>query len=331
MNELFNHTFQLGHHTLTVFEIFEATLVVVLARIALGLARRALGRSTWLSGMDAGKQFIFRRLVSSGIWFVAALVALSALGVDLTALWAGSAALLVGVGIGLQGFFNDVVSGFVLLFEGGIAVGHILEVEGEIVRVKRIDLRSTRVETVSGEWIVLPNSKVSGEAVVNLSQGGAAVRISVEVGVAYGSDVEQVTALLKEAVMEQPETKDKPPVAVFFQDFGDSSLDFSVTGWIDDPWNRMAIQSRIRTAIDAKFRAHGVTIPFPSATCTCLPATQKRDVQDSLGRMARMCMLSVVRPRNVFWTKVNTKSISLILRTSSNRSPMPNPMASKRV
>ena len=217
MNELFNHTFQLGHHTLTVFEIFEATLVVVLARIALGLARRALGKSTWLSAMDAGKQFIFRRLVSSGIWFVAALVALSALGVDLTALWAGSAALLVGVGIGLQGFFNDVVSGFVLLFEGGIAVGHILEVEGEIVRVKRIDLRSTRVETVSGEWIVLPNSKVSGEAVVNLSQGGTAVRISVEVGVAYGSDVEQVTALLKEAVMEQPETKDKPPVAVFFQ------------------------------------------------------------------------------------------------------------------
>ena len=273
MNELFNHTFQLGHHTLTVFEIFEATLVVVLARIALGLARRALGKSTWLSAMDAGKQFIFRRLVSSGIWFVAALVALSALGVDLTALWAGSAALLVGVGIGLQGFFNDVVSGFVLLFEGGIAVGHILEVEGEIVRVKRIDLRSTRVETVSGEWIVLPNSKVSGEAVVNLSQGGTAVRISVEVGVAYGSDVEQVTALLKEAVMEQPETKDKPPVAVFFQDFGDSSLDFSVTGWIDDPWNRMAIQSRIRTAIDAKFRAHGVTIPFPQRDVHLSPRT----------------------------------------------------------
>ena len=156
-----------------------------------------------------------------------------------------------------------VVSGFVLLFEGGIAVGHILEVEGEIVRVKRIDLRSTRVETVSGEWIVLPNSKVSGEAVVNLSQGGTAVRISVDVGVAYGSDVEQVTALLKEAVMEQPETNDKPPVAVFFRNFGESSLDFTVTGWIDDPWNRMAIQSRIRTAIDAKFRAHGVTIPFP--------------------------------------------------------------------
>ena len=79
------------------------------------------------------------------------MVALSVLGVDLTALWAGSAALLVGVGIGLQGFFNDVVSGFVLLFEG-VAVGNVLEVDGELVRVERIG----RVVTVAGELIVCP-------------------------------------------------------------------------------------------------------------------------------------------------------------------------------
>ena len=188
---------------------------------------------------------------------------LSVLGVDLTALWAGSAALLVGVGIGLQGFFNDVISGFVLLFEGGVAVGNVLEVDGELVRVERIDLRSTRVVTVAGELIVLPNSKVAGEAVVNLSQGDGAMRIRVNVGVAYGSDVALVTRVLSEAMALQPEVRKDPQPAVFFQDFGESSLDFSVMGWLDDPWDRMGIQSRVRTAIDAKFREHGIVVPFP--------------------------------------------------------------------
>ena len=213
--------------------------------------------------MDAGKTFILGRLLTSVVWAVAAMVALSTLGVDLTALWAGSAALLVGVGIGLQGFCNDVVSGFVLLFEGGVAVGNLLDVDGELVRVERIDLRSTRVVTVTGELIVLPNSKVAGEAVTNLTQGESAMRIRVDVGVAYGSDVELVMRLLSEAMAAQPEVLSTPAPAVFFQDFADSSLHFSVTGWLDDPWDRMGIQSRVRMAIDERFRAHNVTIPFP--------------------------------------------------------------------
>ena len=263
MNEFFNTTFTLGHHTLTVLELFEAGLVLLGARILLAILRRGLRRAQRLSRMDEGKQFIVRRLVTSVVWALAAMGCLSVLGVDLTALWAGSAALLVGVGIGLQGFFNDVISGFVLLFEGGVAVGNVLEVDGKLVRVERIDLRSTRVVTVAGELIVLPNSKVAGEAVVNLTQGDSAMRIRVNVGVAYGSNVDLVMRLLSEAMAEQPEVRSTPQPTVFFQEFADSSLNFSVMGWLDDPWDRMGIQSRVRTAIDAKFRAHGVTIPFP--------------------------------------------------------------------
>ena len=263
MNELLNHTFTLGHHSVSVLELVEATTVIVLARIGLVLVRRGLRRARRVSSMDEGKQFIIRRLLTSVVWTLAAMGVLSVLGVDLTALWAGSAALLVGVGIGLQGFFNDVISGFVLLFEGGVAVGNVLEVNGELVRVERIDLRSTRVVTVAGELIVLPNSKVAGEAVVNLSQGDGAMRIRVNVGVAYGSDVALVTRVLSEAMALQPEVRKDPQPAVFFQDFGESSLDFSVMGWLDDPWDRMGIQSRVRTAIDAKFREHGIVVPFP--------------------------------------------------------------------
>ena len=263
MNELLNRTFHLGHHSITVLELVEVAAVILAARVLLALFRRGLRRAKRMEAMDEGKRFIIRRLVTSTVWTVTALFVLSILGVELTALWAGSAALLVGVGIGLQGFFNDVVSGFVLLFEGGVAVGNVLEVDGKLVRIERIDLRSTRAVTVAGELIVLPNAKVAGEAVVNLSQGDRAMRIRVNVGVAYGSDVALVSRLLAEAMSEQPEVLPSPEPAVFFQDFADSSLNFSVMGWLDDPWDRMAIQSRVRTAIDAKFREHGVAIPFP--------------------------------------------------------------------
>jgi small-conductance mechanosensitive channel len=263
LNELLNRTFHLGHHSITVLELLEVATVILVARILLALLRRGLRRAKRVSAMDEGKRFIIRRLVASVVWTVTALMVMSIFGVDLTALWAGSAALLVGVGIGLQGFFNDVVSGFVLLFEGGVAVGNVLEVDGKLVRVERIDLRSTRVVTVAGELIVLPNAKVAGEAVTNLSQGDRAMRIRVNVGVAYGSDVALVSRILAEAMAEQPEVLPTPEPAVFFQDFADSSLNFSVMGWLDDPWDRMAIQSRVRMSIDAKFREHGVTIPFP--------------------------------------------------------------------
>lgn len=263
MNEFLTTSFEIGHHVFTVFDLVEVVGVILLARIILGILRRALRRAERFSTMDEGKRFIVHRMVSSMVWTVATLFVLSVLGLNLTAVWAGSAALLVGVGIGLQGFFNDVISGFVLLFEGGVSVGNILEVDGQLVKVERIDLRSTRVVSVKGELLVMPNAKMAGDAVVNLSQGAPSCRIDVNVGVAYGSDVERVQAWLMEAMAEQPEVLDSPEPTVFFKDFGDSSLDFVVTGWLKNPWDRMAIQSRVRQSIDAKFRVNGVSIPFP--------------------------------------------------------------------
>ena len=278
MNDFLTTSFEVGHHVFTVLDLVEVVSVIVLARIILGILRRALRRAERFSTLDEGKRFIVHRMVSSVVWTLATLFVLSVLGLNLTAVWAGSAALLVGVGIGLQGFFNDVISGFVLLFEGGVAVGNILEVDGQLVRVERIDLRSTRVVSVKGELLVLPNAKVAGDAVVNLSQGGPSSRIEVQVGVAYGSDVQLVERLLLEAMTEQPEILTQPEPAAFFQDFGDSSLDFSVFGWLDHSWDRMAIKSRVRKAIDAKFREHGVAIPFPQRD---LHVIDHRSLQDS--------------------------------------------------
>ncbi|MCH1576460.1 MAG: mechanosensitive ion channel [Flavobacteriales bacterium] len=278
MNEFLSTSMTLGHHTITVLDLVEVVVVVILSRIILGLLRRALRRAERFSTLDEGKRFIVHRMVSSVVWTLATLTVLSVLGLDLTAVWAGSAALMVGVGIGLQGFFNDVISGFVLMFEGGVAVGNVIEVDGKLVRVERIDLRSTRVVSTDGELLVLPNAKVAGDAVINMSQGEDSTRIKVNVGVAYGSDVDRVQQLLLEAMSDQPELLSAPEPKVFFQDFGDSSLDFSVMGWVKHPWDRMAIQSRIRASIDAKFRAQGIQIPFPQRDVHMIPSGGKEGV-----------------------------------------------------
>ncbi len=279
MNEILTTSFELGHHVFTVLDLVEVVGVILLSRVVLGILRRALRRAERFSTLDEGKRFIVHRMVSSVVWTFATLFVLSVLGLNLTAVWAGSAALLVGVGIGLQGFFNDVVCGFVLLFEGGVSVGNILQVDGRMVRVERIDLRSTRVVSVDGELLVLPNSKVAGDAVLNFSQGEKATRIKIDVGVAYGSEVRLVEQLLLEAMAEQSEILKQPAPQVFFQDFGDSSLDFSVRGWMNQPWQIMAIQSQIRTSIDTKFRSNGIQIPFPQRDLHVIGQVQQTELQ----------------------------------------------------
>jgi len=253
----------IGKYSLTVLDFFVVLGIFVLAQLFLWLGRFFLVRSMLKRRVDKGKQFMVRRIWRTLVYLIAGMSALNAIGLDMSVLFAGSAALLVGVGIGLQSFFNDVVSGFVLLFEGGVRVGDELEVDGSVVRVERIDLRSTRVVTRSGDLIVLPNGLFSGQSVRNFTQGLDRTRLDVSVGVAYGTDTDLVTRLLTEAMREQPEIDETEEVVVVFKDFGDSALVFEVRSWIRSPWTIDRIKSDIRFRIDAKFRAHGVVVPFP--------------------------------------------------------------------
>lgn len=252
-----------GKYSLTVLDFFVVAGIFVLAQVLLWMGRLFLNRSMLRRRVDLGKQFMIRRMWRTVVYLVAGMSALSAVGVEMKVLFAGSAALLVGVGIGLQSFFNDVVSGFVLLFEGGVRVGDELEIDGSVVRVERIDLRSTRVVSRKGDLIVLPNGLFSGQSVRNFTQGRDRTRLDVQVGVAYGSDTALVSQLLTQAMREQPEVGETEEITVVFQDFGDSALVFEVRSWIRSPWTIERIQSDIRFRIDALFREHGVTVPFP--------------------------------------------------------------------
>lgn len=263
MKEFLNTTIELGSFELSFRSILLFFSVIAAAQVVIWSVRYLLRKFLRNSNFEEGTRFMVMRLVRTVVYFLVIVVALDTAGIELTVFWASSAALLVGVGIGLQNFFNDVVSGFVLLFEGGVRVGDELEVDGMMVRVERIDLRSTRVITRFGNLIVIPNGLISGQTVRNFTQGENATLIQLDVGVAYGSDVERVKAILLEAANAEEEVVKKPQTAVLFNDFGESSLQFTVCFWIEKPFLRKLVSSNIRFRIDEAFRANGIRIPFP--------------------------------------------------------------------
>ena len=263
INDFLSKSIQLGSYVLTMERILAVLITLIIGHLTFLLFKWALRRALKLKPIDEGRRFLIFRLMRTLIYIITFFIIIEVLGFNLTVIWAGSAALLVGVGIGLQSFFNDVISGFVLLFEGGVRVGDQLDVDGDLVKVKRIDLRATSVETVSGDLIVMPNSKIAGNSVRNYSKGLKSTRINVSVGVAYGSDVDLVRKLLLDAMTAQPQIVKNPSPQVIFSEFGDSALNFEVRGWVNSPWNRRIIESDIRFRIDKVFRKNNIKIPFP--------------------------------------------------------------------
>ncbi|MFB1019022.1 MAG: mechanosensitive ion channel, partial [Flavobacteriales bacterium] len=165
INDFLSKSIQLGSYVLSMERALVVLLTLILGHVTFMLFKWALRRALKLKHIEEGRRFLIVRLMRTLIYVITFFIVIEVLGFNLTVIWAGSAALLVGVGIGLQGFFNDVISGFVLLFEGGVRVGDELEIDGDLVKVKGIALRATRVETVDGDLVVMPNSKIAGNSV----------------------------------------------------------------------------------------------------------------------------------------------------------------------
>ncbi|WP_055446613.1 mechanosensitive ion channel family protein [Lacinutrix mariniflava] len=197
------------------------------------------------------------------IYIIVFLVALSSLGVDITAVFAASAALLIGVGLALQTLFQDIISGIFILVDQSVHVGDIIEIEGKVGRVEEIKLRTTRAVTIDNKVLVIPNHLYLANSLYNWTQNGSSTRESVDVGVAYGSDVELVKELLLQAAKSSKLVFQNPAPSVVFMDFGESSLDFRVAFTIEDSFNSRFPKSEIRFAIDRLFSENNISIPFP--------------------------------------------------------------------
>jgi small-conductance mechanosensitive channel len=253
-----------GAHYFSFSNIVAAVFILLVARLITWILIHLVLDNYYRSKqINLGSQYAINQLLQYFIYTIAILMVMEALGLTLTVLWGGAAALLVGLGLGLQETFKDFFSGIILLFERTVEVGDIVVVDGMVGRVKRIGLRTSQVETRDNFSVIVPNSRLVVENVINWSHGDRKARFTVEVGVAYGSDTALVKKLLLEAARENAHVLRHPPPFVRFTDFGDSSLDFELHFWSQELMPIENVKSDLRFAIDQAFREHGVTIPFP--------------------------------------------------------------------
>ena len=195
-------------------------------------------------------------------YVLAGLLAIAVMGGDLTNIALIAGALSVGIGLGLQDIVNNFVSGIIMLFERPIKVGDWVVIGNEEGEVKQINIRSTEVQTFNRASVIIPNSQVLSNSVINRTHENNWARYSVKVGVAYGSDVEKVKELLLECASSHPKVSKKPAPYVLFQDFGDDSLDFEVRFYVSDINVGWTAPSDVRFIINKRFKEEGIEIPF---------------------------------------------------------------------
>jgi small-conductance mechanosensitive channel len=250
---------------LRISNIFAAISVFLIGRLAIWIVTQLLLYSYYKrEKIDIGAQFAVNQLITYVGYFIAILLSLDQIGINMTLIWGGTAALLVGVGLGLQQTFNDFFSGIVLLFERTVKVGDIVQMDGLTGTVKKIGLRASIVESRDSVSVIVPNAKLVNDSVINWSHVSDNIRFHVTVGVAYGSDTSLVKKLMLEAANMDRILKFPAPF-VRFVDFADSSLVFELYYFSRQMIMEHDVKSDLRFRIDELFRANGVKIPFPQS------------------------------------------------------------------
>lgn len=197
------------------------------------------------------------------IFSVVIVVALDSSGVKITALLAASTALFVGIGLGMQKLFQDIISGVFILIDRTVAINDIIEIDKKVGKVTEISLRTTKAITNNDKILVIPNHKFLNEILYNWTQNNEVTREFVDVGVAYGTDVDLVKALLLGIAVQEEAILNIPKPMVFFEDFGDNALKFKLHFYIKDSFNVPLIKSDLRYNIHKSFNDNNISIPFP--------------------------------------------------------------------
>jgi small-conductance mechanosensitive channel len=260
-----NDPHYIGNIPFKVTAIVEGGLIFLLALLASRtlskLLQRRIARRAYL---DPGLRYTMGRLTQYLIISIGVLLSLkAAFSLDLTSIAVLFTALSVGIGFGLQYLAADIASGFILLFERPVRVGDRITIGDDEGDVQSINLRTTVVSTNDRISIIVPNSKLVSQRLINWSYGDPRARISIPVSVAYGSDIELVTNTLLKATEDVDNVLRDPSPKVQFLKFGDWSLDFRLLVWTNRPRLHTQIRSDINYRIEKLFRHAGIEIPFP--------------------------------------------------------------------
>ena len=250
-----------GKISVSIFDVLVVITVIFLTTVVLRVVFKIITRN--LPSEDKGKFNVVYGYFRWLIYLIILLITLDSVGINVTAIFAASAALLIGIGLALQTLFQDIISGVFILVDQSVHVGDIIEIDGKIGRVEEIKLRTTRAVTIDNKVLVIPNHLYLENSLFNWTQNGTLTRESVDVGVAYGSDVQLVKKVLLQAAKNHSEVLSEPKPVVLFMDFADSSLNFKLVFTLNDSFKATFPKSDIRFEIDRLFREHNITIPFP--------------------------------------------------------------------
>ncbi len=263
VTDLLNYTHTIGSLDLSLRGIVHAVVILFFTHIGVHIGRTLLDEKVLgKKALEPGLKDSVITILSYLAWSIGLLLALASLGVNATSLAVVFGALSVGIGFGLQTIFNNFISGLILLFERPIQVGDFVEVNGIWAEVKKINVRATVVQTFDNASVIIPNSEFVSQQVTNWSFKDRRMRKNLNVGVAYGTDIDLVAKTLLDIANAFPDVLKFPRPEVLFIDHGDNALIFCLRLWVQVE-DSAIVPSKIRFEIDKRFRELGIEIPFP--------------------------------------------------------------------
>ena len=256
--------FEIGGTTVTVATLVSFGLIVIVTFVIAGLLQRGVTRAFSRKGQeDQGTTAVASRLVRYLVLIGGLGIALNTLGIDLTALFAAGAVFAVAIGFAMQNISQNFVSGIILLLERVIKPGDVLQVDGRLVRVRDMGIRATVARTLDEEDIIIPNSQLVSSAVTNYTFEDSLYRLRTAVGVVYSSDMAAVRRVLEQTAETLEWRSRHQPPRIQLKEFGDSSVNFDVSVWIDEPWSMQQRRNQLNEAIWWALRDAGIIIAFP--------------------------------------------------------------------
>ena len=249
----------------TVEDVFLVFVALVGGYLLSRTIEAVLARKLGNTSIEPDVIYVIKRVSFYVIFLLVGLTVLSLLGIPITAFAFATGAIAIGVGFGAQNIINNFISGWILIAERPIRINDFIEIDGAMGVVERVGTRSTLINRIDGVHMLIPNSRLLENTLVNWTLVNRKIRTSVRVGVAYGSDPELVIDLLKRCVEAQSEALSHPTPEYVFEDFGDSALIFDVYFWcyVLGEKTMRSIRSELRIRINSTFQEHGITIAFP--------------------------------------------------------------------
>jgi small-conductance mechanosensitive channel len=253
----------IGDFVIQVYTVVTILLIILITKFVLWAIRKGIYSRRKFQKLDRGSAYALFQIIKYTIWVIAVGLILETIGVKVTVLIAGSAALLVGIGLGLQQTFNDVVSGIILLSEQSIKIDDVLDIDGDVVTIQSIGIRTSKALNTDDVSIIIPNSLITTNKVINWSHQTKKTRFRIDVGVAYGSDIDLVINILEESALEHQDISNRETIEARLVNFGNSSLDFQVLFFSENIFRIGKVKSDVRRTISKKFAENNIAIPFP--------------------------------------------------------------------